>query len=78
MTVAAFVLIQTDMDKAGAVAAEISALSGVVMADVVTGPYDIIAKAEAETMDELGALVISRLQMIPGITRTLTNPVVNL
>ena len=78
MTVAAFVLIQTDMDKAGAVAAEISALEGVVMADVVTGPYDIIAKAEAETMDELGALVISRLQMIPGITRTLTNPVVNL
>ena len=78
MTVAAFVLIQTEMDKAGAVAAEMAALDGVVMADVVTGPYDIIAKAEAETMDELGQLVISRLQMIPGITRTLTNPVVNL
>jgi len=76
--VSAYVLIQTDMDKSAEVAGAISAMEGVVAADVVTGPYDVIAKAQAETMDELGKLVISRMQMVPGITRTLTSPVVNL
>lgn len=76
--VSAFVLIQTEMDKAGAVAAQIASLEGVVLADVVTGPYDVIAKAEADDMDQLGKLVMSRMQMIEGITRTLTSPVVNL
>lgn len=78
MTVSAYVLIQTEMDKAQAVAAAITAMDGVVAADVVTGPYDVIAKASAESMDELGKLVISRMQMVQGITRTLTSPVVNL
>lgn len=76
--VSAFVLIQTEMDKAGAVAAHIASMEGVVMADVVTGPYDVIAKAQADDMDQLGKLVMSRMQMIEGITRTLTSPVVNL
>jgi DNA-binding Lrp family transcriptional regulator len=44
----------------------------------VTGPYDVVAQAEAETMDDLGRLVLSKVQMIGGITRTLTCPVVNL
>ncbi len=47
-------------------------------ADDVTGPYDVIARAEADTVDELGKMVVSRVQMIDGITRTLTCPVVNL
>lgn len=76
--VSAFILIQTEMDKAGDVAGQISQLDGVVMSDVVTGPYDVIAKAQAETMDELGKMVISRMQMVEGITRTLTSPVVNI
>jgi hypothetical protein len=44
----------------------------------VTGPYDVIVKAEAKDVDELGRMVVSRLQAIDGITRTLTCPVVNL
>jgi len=76
--VSAYVLIQTDMDKSAEVAGAIAAMDGVVAADVVTGPYDVIAKAQAATMDELGRLVISRMQMVAGITRTLTSPVVNL
>ena len=53
-------------------------IDGVVAADDVTGPYDVIARAEAATMDDLGKMVVSRVQMIEGITRTLTCPVVNL
>lgn len=78
MTVSAYVLIQTEMDKSAAVAEAISAIEGVVAVDVVTGPYDVIAKAESNTMDELGKMVVSRVQKVNGINRTLTSPVVNL
>lgn len=78
MTVSAYVLIQTEMDKAAAVAEAIAQVEGVVAVDVVTGPYDVIAKASAETMDELGKMVVSQVQKVGGINRTLTSPVVNL
>jgi DNA-binding Lrp family transcriptional regulator len=78
MAVSAYVLIQTEVGKAAQVASEVSSIDGVVSADDVTGPYDVIARAEAEAMDELGKMVVSRIQMIDGITRTLTCPVVNL
>jgi DNA-binding Lrp family transcriptional regulator len=78
MTVRAYVLIQTEVGKAAAVASEIGALEGIVNADDVTGPYDVIATAEAASVDDLGKMVVSKVQMIEGITRTLTCPVVNL
>ncbi len=78
MAVSAYVLIQTEVGKAAQVATEIRSVDGVVSADDVTGPYDVIARATADTMDELGKMVVSRVQMIEGITRTLTCPVVNL
>jgi DNA-binding Lrp family transcriptional regulator len=78
MTVRAYVLIQTEVGKAAAVATQIGALEGIVSADDVTGPYDVIATAEAGSVDDLGKMVVSRVQMIEGITRTLTCPVVRL
>ena len=78
MAVSAYVLIQTEVGKAAEVASEIRTISGVVAADDVTGPYDVIARAESDSMDELGRMVVSRVQLIEGITRTLTCPVVNL
>jgi DNA-binding Lrp family transcriptional regulator len=78
MAVSAYVLIQTEVGKAAQVAREVGGIDGVVSADDVTGPYDVIARAESESVDELGKMVVSRIQMIDGITRTLTCPVVNL
>jgi DNA-binding Lrp family transcriptional regulator len=78
MVVQAYVLIQTEVGKAATVATEVRALDGVVAADDVTGPYDVIARAESESVDELGRMVVSRIQRIDGITRTITCPVVNL
>jgi len=78
MAVSAYILIQTEVGKAAQVATEVRVIEGVVAADDVTGPYDVIARAEAGTMDDLGKMVVSRVQMIEGITRTLTCPVVNL
>ncbi|WP_028924797.1 Lrp/AsnC ligand binding domain-containing protein [Pseudonocardia acaciae] len=76
--VQAYILIQTEVGKASAVAAEISGLAGVLSAEDVTGPYDVIVRAEADTMDNLGRLVVAQVQNVAGITRTLTCPVVHL
>ena len=78
MSVQAYVLIQTEVGKAATVVELIREISGVAVAEDVTGPYDVIVKAEAPTMDELGRLVVAKIQSVPGITRTLTCPVVNL
>ncbi len=78
MAVHAYVLIQTEVGKAAQVADQVAQIDGVVAAEDVTGPYDVIVRAEAETMDDLGKLVVSRVQLIDGITRTLTCPVVHL
>ena len=78
MSVRAFILVQTEVGKAADVATSIRNIDGVVSADDVTGPYDVIAMAEAASVDDLGKLVVSRVQLIDGITRTLTCPVVNL
>ena len=78
MSVSAYVLIQTEVGKAERVATQVRGLPGVVAADDVTGPYDVIVRVEAPTIDELGQLVVSQVQMIEGLTRTVTCTVVNL
>lgn len=78
MAVSAYILIQTEVGKAAEVAGEVGSIDGVTSSEDVTGPYDVIARAEANTVDELGKMVVSRVQMIGGITRTLTCPVVHL
>ncbi|AUG79831.1 AsnC family transcriptional regulator [Kitasatospora sp. MMS16-BH015] len=76
--VQAYILIQTEVGKATAVARSITEIEGVVQAEDVTGPYDVIVRAEAETMDDLGRMVVAKVQQVEGITRTLTCPVVHL
>ena len=78
MAVSAYVLIQIEMGKAGEVASRIREIDGVDTADIATGPYDIIARTSADTMDDLGRMVVGQIEMVDGITRTLTCPVINL
>jgi DNA-binding Lrp family transcriptional regulator len=78
MAVSAYILIQTEVGKAASVATEVGQIDGVVSSEDVTGPYDVIARAESESVDDLGRMVVSRVQMIDGITRTLTCTVVHL
>jgi Lrp/AsnC ligand binding domain len=68
--VTAYILIQTEVGKAAQVAKDIVEIKGVQQAEDVTGPYDVIARAEARNLDELGKLVVARVQAIDGITRT--------
>ena len=74
----AYVLIQTDIGKPPQVAAEVREIHGVVTAVVVAGPYDAIARVGADDVDSLGRLVVTKIQAVEGVTRTLTCPVVHL
>jgi len=78
MVVQAYILIQTDVGKAAEVATEIGKIQGVTLAEDVTGPYDVIVRAEARNVDELGKMVVARVQSLEGLTRTLTCPVVHI
>ncbi|MFR9674554.1 Lrp/AsnC ligand binding domain-containing protein [Streptomyces sp. TR06-5] len=76
--VQAYILIQTEVGKASNVAEVVGGIEGVLRAEDVTGPYDVIVRAQADSVDELGRLVVAEVQRVAGITRTLTCPVVHL
>lgn len=78
MVVTAYILIQTEVGSASGVVDQVSKIQGIVSCDDVTGPYDVIAKAEATSLDQLGKIVAGNIQLIKGITRTLTCPIVNI
>lgn len=75
MSVQVYILIQTEVGKASSVATAIGAIAGVTLAEGVTGPYDVIMRAESPSMEDLGRTILAKVQAIPGITRTLTCPV---
>jgi DNA-binding Lrp family transcriptional regulator len=76
--VAAYILIQTQASQASGVTTALRDVAGVSEAASVAGPYDVIARVEARNLDQLGKLVVSRVQAIVGVERTLTCPVVQI
>jgi len=76
--IAAYILIQTEAGKAAVVAAALGGLPGVLEAASVAGPYDVIARAQAQDIDELAQLAASRVQALGGVTRTISCPVMHL
>ena len=74
----AFVLIQAEVGMASQVGQTVSGMQGVRSAVVVTGPYDVVALVEAASIDALGSPIVSKIQAVEGIARTLTCPVVQL
>ncbi len=78
MSAQAYVLIQTDVGRSAQVAAEVAKIDGVIAAHNVTGNYDVIALAEADSLDDVGRLVVNKIQLVHGIARTTTCNVVHL
>jgi DNA-binding Lrp family transcriptional regulator len=74
----AYVLIQTEVGKVAHVAQALRDVDGVQLAEDITGPYDVIAQVQARGLDQLGRLVVARIQVVDGVTRTLTCLVVRL
>jgi DNA-binding Lrp family transcriptional regulator len=76
--IAAYILIQAEVGKAAVVATALRELPGVSEMASLAGPYDVIARAAAPDIDDLGKLVASRVQALDGVTRTISCPVVHL
>jgi hypothetical protein len=74
----AYILIQVEVGKSSDVCRAVGGLRGIDTAEAVSGPYDVIAKADAGSLDELGKLVVAMIQSVPGVTRTLTCPVISI
>ena len=74
----AYVLIEAEIGKPSRVAGELVQIPGVSVVHVLTGPYDLIIRIEADDVDGLGKLVLNKIQAVGGISRTLTCPVVQL
>ena len=72
MAAKAFVLIETTVGRTKEVVAKLSQLKGVKSVDTVTGPYDIIAIIEVDSLNEIGELVTGKIHPIGGISRTVT------
>lgn len=70
-------LIQTEVGRAEVVAKQLAALPGVLSAEYVTGPYDVVVRVGADTLADLKATVVPTVQQVAGITRTLTCPIAN-
>ena len=73
-----YVLIQTEVGKAASVATSVGGIEGVTSSETVTGSYDVIVRIEGDSMDAVAKTIVSRLQMVDGITRTLTCEVVHI
>lgn len=76
--VEAIVLVQVKAGASSAVANAVGQVAGVTEAYVVTGPYDVIARVEADSLDDLGGMVVSGIQEVEGVSRTLTCPILSL
>ncbi|MGP4053564.1 Lrp/AsnC ligand binding domain-containing protein [Mycobacterium sp. 4D054] len=73
--VEAFVLIQTEVGRAEVIAKQLAGLTGVSSSEYVTGPYDVVVRVTAGSLDELKTTIVPGVQQVAGITRTLTCPI---
>ena len=72
MAAKAFILIETAVGRNKEVAGALEQLKGVKSVNIVTGPYDIIAIIEVESLNDIGDLVTGKIHPITGISRTVT------
>jgi hypothetical protein len=76
MTVTGWVLVQTHVGHARPVCDAIAAIEipgiRVLASDTVTGPYDVIARVEAEDADSLLSTVEGAIETAGGVEHTIT------
>jgi DNA-binding Lrp family transcriptional regulator len=68
----AYVLIESEVGKVAHVAQALTKLDGVQLAEDLAGPYDVIARLQAPSLNELGQLVVAHIQLLDGVIRTVT------
>ena len=78
MAIKAYLLVETAIGTTRDVATSLRGVEGIDTADVVTGPFDIIAVINVEDFTKVGILVTEKVHTIPGIVRATSYPVVDL
>lgn len=74
--IAAYVLAQTGAGRALDILETVRLFQGVVGAEAVIGPYDVIIRCECTDSNDLGRLIVEKIQQVPGVHRTVTCQVV--
>ena len=77
MSISAYVFIECTAGAARQVADEASKIEGVRRSNATTGPYDVVALVEADTVHILGEFIVTKIQGLPGVLRTQTNVIVD-
>lgn len=77
MSVRAWVFCKVEAGHVPGVCAALRQIRSVERADVITGPFDVIAHVGGPTVADVGQLVQQEIGNIPGITKTTTCIVVN-
>jgi DNA-binding Lrp family transcriptional regulator len=72
MNARAYVLVETSVGKTKAVVTSLKKMEGIKSVDTVTGPYDVIAIVEADTLNDVGDIITSKIHTVEGISRTVT------
>lgn len=71
-TTKAYILIEALPGKAMELTGTIKELKGINTVHLVTGPYDVIAFAEAADLKSLGEIIVKKIQATGCVARTLT------
>jgi DNA-binding Lrp family transcriptional regulator len=72
----AYVLIKTKVGETSTVRDKLSHNENIRAADVIIGPYDILALVEADDLNAIGTVVMRFVHEVGGVENTITCPVI--
>jgi DNA-binding Lrp family transcriptional regulator len=78
MPVAAFILIEVTGDHTKSAYKTIQRMAGAKACYMVSGSYDILVQVEAESLEALSDLLLSKIRSVDGVTKTTTCMVLNM
>ena len=78
MAVSAFIMVDVAGDHTKSAYKTITRIPLVQKVDAVTGPFDLVVQIEAETLEVLNELVLSRIRGVDGVIKTSTAIILNL
>lgn len=78
MPISAFVLIDVTGNHTKSAYKTLQRIQGVKALYAVTGPHDLIAHVEADTIEELNDLILTRIRNVDGVVKTSTAIILNI
>ncbi|MDE0144528.1 MAG: Lrp/AsnC ligand binding domain-containing protein [Nitrospira sp.] len=77
MAVSAFIMVDVTGDHTKSAYKTITRIPLVKKVDAVTGPFDLVVQIEADTLESLNELVLSRIRGVDGVVKTSTAIILN-